>query len=106
MATEALGSEKKSKSKKKKSKTTKGGKKIREMHIRKASSGGFMARHEHEPSGDGMQTPPDDIHLMPDVSALKDHMGEHFSDGEEPEEEPSAGGPGPGGMPSAPTPGA
>lgn len=101
MATEALGDQKKPKSKKKKSKSSGSMKKLRMMHIRKARSGGFIAQHEHEPSKDGAPTPPDE-HVVPDLKALQEHIGDHFQEGEEPDESEGSAGPGPGGMPTTP----
>lgn len=97
---DSLGGEKKSKSKKKKSKSGGSSKKLRAMHIRKARSGGFIAQHEHEPSDDGAPTPSDE-HVVPDLKALQEHIGDHFQDGEEADEAEQPSGPGPGGMPSA-----
>jgi len=67
-----------------KKKPTKKGK-TKTMHIRKADSGGFVANHDMLPEEmEGkMQQPPPQEHVLPDLSALQDHVGQHFGPEEE-----------------------
>lgn len=63
--------------------------KVKEMHVRKADSGGYISRHEMEKpmspeeGGPGGPTPPEETHVLPDMKALQDHMAQHL-----PEQEP------------------
>ena len=99
MAEEKKGGKKKAAGKKK------GGskKKVHTMHIRKAANEGYIATHDFEkPQGGGgdmgdMATPPSEDHVLPNIQALQDHVGDHMGpQEEEPEPQPQQGQAGPG----------
>jgi hypothetical protein len=70
----------------KKTEKKKGKHKVKGMHVRKADSGGFIAKHEDMmPGEDGVMPPPQE-HVLPDMGALQQHMQDHM--GEEQEEMP------------------
>jgi hypothetical protein len=78
-------------------------KKVHVMHIRKAANEGYIATHDFEkPQGGGdmgdMSTPPSEDHVLPNIAALQDHVGDHMGPQEEEPEPPAQGlsGPGPG----------
>jgi hypothetical protein len=75
------------KSEKKSSKTKKH--KVKAMHIRKADSGGFVAQHEMPPDLETGVTPPGQEHVLPDIGALQQHVGDHFGDEEGEEKQPA-----------------
>ncbi len=87
--------------KKAKSRTAKGGKgkghkgKIRSIRLEKTSNGKFLAHHQFEPDANGV-TEPDQTHALNDMDELHDHLDDHLSGPEEPEE--------PQGAPSQPAP--
>lgn len=94
-------------SKKKAGEKKKGAKKkVRAMHIRKAANEGYIATHDFEkPQGGGgdmgdmgdMATPPSEDHVLPNIQALQDHVGDHMGpQEEEPEPQPQQGPAGPG----------
>ncbi len=67
-------------------------KKVKGMHVRKATSGGFIVKHDMDNVGgpsDG-KMPEQEEHAVPDMAALQSHMQDHM--GEE-EAGPSAGAP-------------
>ena len=67
-------------------------KKVKGMHVRKATSGGFIVKHDMDNAGgpsDG-KMPEQEEHAIPDMAALQSHMQDHM--GEE-EAGPSAGAP-------------
>ncbi len=67
-------------------------KKVKGMHVRKATSGGFIVKHDMDNVGgpsDG-KMPEQEEHAIPDMAALQSHMQDHM--GEE-EAGPSAGAP-------------
>jgi hypothetical protein len=68
--------EKKSEKKSKKKHKTKS------MHVRKADNGGFIARHDGILPGEDGVMPPEQEHVLPDIEALKQHMGDHMGDDE------------------------
>lgn len=75
----------------------KGAKKLKEMHIRKAQTGGFIARHEHEmPEKVDMERHPDEEHVLPDMEALKGHLEATYGGGEAKSEPGAEGGEGEG----------
>lgn len=89
---------------KSKSKSKHKGKKPHSIHIRRGKSGGFIATHHHLPDEDGV-TPESEDHVVPDMSALHDHMDQMMGDqGAAPVPAPppdaaaaaAGGGPGPG----------
>ncbi len=60
----------------------KGGKgKVASIHVRRASSGGFIARHEMEQKGEGdMPGGGAEEHILPDMTSLQAHMGQAMGD--------------------------
>lgn len=60
--------------------------KLHEMHIKRAASGGFIAKHPNEHGSlnheDGRFH-----HVVPNMDALHDHMEEHLGEPEEGEED-------------------
>jgi hypothetical protein len=101
---------------------SKSGKHPREVHIRRGKSGGFIAKHIHDTDPGAMAPEPDEEHVLPDMSALHDHLDQTMGDqGAAPAPSPSpspdmsqAGpsgpsegpaGPGPGGPSPQPQPG-
>jgi hypothetical protein len=64
-------------------------KKVKGMHVRKATSGGFIVKHDMDNAGapsDG-KMPEQEEHAIPDMAALQSHMQDHMG------EEASAGAP-------------
>lgn len=59
--------------KKKSKKSKKGGKKTKGMYIRRATSGGYIAKHD-APEGQAVG----DEHVLPDMDALKAHLDDHL----------------------------
>lgn len=53
---------------------------LKEMHVSKAHSGGYIARHEHHNA-------PDHHHVLKSMNALKQHMMEHMGGESEPPED-------------------
>jgi hypothetical protein len=84
--------EKKHKSEHKHTPAPKGRGKTHEMHIRKADSGGYSARHEMMPDELTGKDLPEQEHLLPDLQSLHDHIDNHFGENEE------------GGEPGSPSP--
>jgi hypothetical protein len=78
VAAEALGKGHESKPKKEGK-----GKHPKEVHVRRGASGGYIAKHLHEPGEDG-QMPPEngEEHVLPDKAAMLAHMDEHMGDAE------------------------
>jgi len=75
-AKKVLGGKKKSK------------KPVHKMHIRRATSGGFIAEHESMPGSEPMG--PNEEHAVPNLEALQQHVAEHFSgQPEEPQSVPA-----------------
>jgi len=74
----------------KKSEKKKAGKKgkTKEIHARRADSGGYIAKHDMMPEEmEGkMQQPPQQEHVLPDIEALKQHMQDHLGPEEEEQE--------------------
>jgi hypothetical protein len=65
------------------------GKKVHEMHIRKADSGGYIAKHDMEqPEDPSQEGNPSEEHVLPDVQSLAQHVQDHMSP-EPPEAAPS-----------------
>jgi hypothetical protein len=64
-------------------KKKKSGKKVKGMHVRRATSGGFIVKHDMdasaEPTGKPMEQ---EEHVIPDIAALHDHMEQHMGDEE------------------------
>ena len=87
----------------KKSKSKKSSKHPHSIHVRRGKSGGFIAEH-HFKSAPDEPVPEPEEHVLPDISALQDHMAEHMGDQPEqevtPAAEPSPAGPAP--VPAAP----
>src|SRR5271170_1775267 len=75
---------------------------VREMHLRRAANGGYIARHDMEPGEDG-EMPQSEDHILPDMAAVHDHMDEHMGDGQDAGEDAEADA-GPTGQPGAPPP--
>jgi len=87
--------EKKEPEKKDKKSKKKGGKRVKEMHVRRGASGGYIAKHDFERPTDASQPMPEsEEHILPDMEALHDHMDEHMGE----EQQEAAGG----GEPQAP----
>jgi hypothetical protein len=76
---EVLGGKKPSKKSDKKPAKKKGGKKTKGMHVRKADSGGYIAKHDSGPDGQ-----PGEEHALPDMAALQAHMNDRMEGPEEP----------------------
>lgn len=55
--------------------------KVKEMRIRRAANGGYIARHEQESKPDEMMQEPEE-HIIPDIAALHSHIDEHMGAGE------------------------
>lgn len=68
-----MGGKKKSE---KKPAKKKGGKKVKGMHVRKADSGGFIAKHDAPDEGAAEE------HVLPDMAALQSHMSDHMGEDE------------------------
>jgi hypothetical protein len=79
---EVMGGKKSSKKPAKK----KGGKKTKGMHVRKATSGGYIAKHDAPEPGAEQEE-----HALPDMAALQEHMAQNLQG----EEEPGGGMPAP-----------
>jgi hypothetical protein len=73
------------KEKKAEKKSNKKKHKVKSMHIRKADNGGFIAQHELPPDEQGAPQPGQE-HILPDIGALQQHVGDHFGDEEEGEQ--------------------
>ena len=56
------------------------GARARALHVRRASSGGFIVRHEGGPEPKGG---PDEEHVVPDMAALQQHIAGALGDGGE-----------------------
>ena len=73
--------------------------KVKEMHIRKAANGGFIARHDYHPSEPDQAgqsvTPPSDEHAIPGMDELQQHVSSNMSG---PLQQPTQPTPMPGGM--------
>lgn len=54
--------------------------KVHSMHIRKAASGGYIVKHQHETPEPPEPPQPDQEHVVPDMEALHEHMDEHMGD--------------------------
>ena len=68
----------------------KAGKKVKGMHVRRATSGGFIVKHDMDNSaGAGAPQGEPEEHAIPDMASLQSHMQDHMGD----EEAPSAGAP-------------
>jgi len=63
-------------------------KKIKDMHVRRAASGGYITKHPNE-AGSLMHEDPDLHHALPDMGALQQHMAENMGDDEKAEGEAS-----------------
>lgn len=81
----------------KKSSRKRTGRKVREMHIKRGKSGGYIVRHDLEPQSkqDMMNSMMDDQsntedHSVPNLAAMQDHLASHMP--EESEAEPDQGG--------------
>lgn len=60
-------------------------KKCKKMHIRKVKNQGYVAEHEYEPE-EGKEPMEMEEHLIPpDMEMLKNHVGQTFTDEEEPQ---------------------
>jgi len=55
---------------------------VKEMHIRHAKSGGYIARHDLE-KGQAGEPPEQEEHILPDLSALQNHVAENMQPQEE-----------------------
>jgi hypothetical protein len=67
--------------------------KTKEIHARRADSGGYIAKHDmlpEEMEGKMLQ-PPQQEHVLPDIEALKQHMQDHLGPEEEEQEGQQAG---------------
>ena len=73
--------EKEKKTEKKKTTTHHG--KTKEIHARRATSGGYIARHDMMPDEATGKEPPEQEHVLPDIEALKQHMQDHLGPEEE-----------------------
>jgi hypothetical protein len=72
-----------------KSKKKKSGK-VKHMHIRHATSGGYIVGHDMaQTPGQPMQEPEE--HAVPDIAALQSHVQEHMQEPPEQEQAPVAG---------------
>jgi hypothetical protein len=60
--------------------------KVKDMHIRRAASGGYIAKHPND-QGSLMHEDPDLHHALPDMGALQAHMQDHMGDDEKAEPE-------------------
>lgn len=90
MASAAMAKPKKSKKAKgkkpeKKSKHDMKGKRVREVHVRRGASGGYIERHDYDQHPEGKTT---DEHVRPDMdsvlASLQAHMGDMPGAGEPP----------------------
>lgn len=73
-----------------------GKKRVHEMHIRRAKTGGFIVRHDMEDATGNPQA--SEEHAVPDSEALHDHVEDAFGEGQpqEPEQAPEPEGAEPG----------
>lgn len=65
------------------------GKKAHKMSIRRSANGGYIAEHSYQPEENGVAPEPEE-HTVPDIEALKEHVGEHMGPEEEPQAQPQA----------------
>ena len=59
---------------------------VKEMHIRHAKSGGYIARHDLE-KGQAGEPPEQEEHILPDLAALSNHVTENMQP--QPQQEPA-----------------
>ena len=79
---------------KSKSKSKSGSKKPHELHIRRGHSGGFIVKHSHKMDADTGEMPPEEEHVLPDLSSLQNHVADNMGDqgaAPAPEAAPAAG---------------
>lgn len=74
---------------KKKSKKKGKGKKAHKMTIRRSANGGYIAEHSYQPEGPEQMAPEPEEHTVPDIEALKEHVGEHMAPEEQQEQAPA-----------------
>jgi hypothetical protein len=65
-----------------KDKKKKSGKKVKGMHVRRATSGGFIVKHDMDTSEEPGKPMEQEEHAIPDIAALHDHMEQHMGDEE------------------------